>query len=80
MKNWNFENGINVWESEYDYDLHCFKVYNGDKYLGTIYPSTIEDMESCIEDLDNGDDPISCNWEDGCGNGCTLDGWGNENE
>lgn len=76
MREWNFENGINVEECEFDYDLHCFKVYNGEKYLGIIYPGSIEDMESCIEELDNGNDPISDGWEDGMGNSCTIDGWG----
>lgn len=76
MREWKFENGIEVYETDHDYDLHCFKVYNEEEYLGTVYPSSIEDMEECINALDDGDDPISCAWEDGCGNGCTLDGWG----
>ena len=76
MKEWKFENGIEVFESDYDYSLHCLKVYNGEEYLGTIYPSAIDDMENCFEYLDNGDDPITFGWEDGCGNFCTLDGWG----
>ena len=76
MRKWNFENGVEVYESEYNFDLHCFKVYNEEKYLGTIYPSTIEDMESCATSLNNGDDPISAGWEDGCGNSCSLEGWG----
>lgn len=75
MRTWNFDNGIEVLESEYDYDLHCFKVYNRANYLGTIYPNTIEDMENCIRELDNGSDPITDDWEDGMGNCCTLDGW-----
>lgn len=79
MREWNFENGIAVEECAYNYDLHCFKVYNGDKYLGAIYPGTIEDMESCIGELDEGYDPISSGWEDGLGNICTMDGWGNDN-
>lgn len=76
MRNWIFDNGIEVLESEFDYSLHCFKVYNRDDYLGTIYPDTIEDMENCIKDLDDGSDPITDMWEDGMGNFCTLDGWG----
>ena len=76
MKEWKFENGIEVYESEHNYDLHCFKVYNNDDLLGIVYPNTIEDMEECIKSLDNGEDPISGGWEDGCGNNCKLDGWG----
>lgn len=76
MKNWTFDNGIEVYESEFDYDLHCLKVYNGDNYLGTVYPDSIEDMKSCFKDLDAGNDPITGGWEDGMGNSCTLDGWG----
>lgn len=76
MKNWKFENGIEVYESELDYDLHCLKVYNGEDYLGAIYPATPEDMDNCKAVLDGGEDPISGMWEDGLGNTCTLDGWG----
>lgn len=79
MREWNFENGINVEECDYDYGLHCFKVYNGGEYLGTVYPRNIEDMKLCIECLDNGEDPISGGWEDGMGNSCTIDGWGEFN-
>lgn len=78
MREWKFENGIEVYEVEFDYDLHAFKVYNGDDFLGTVYPSTIADMEECIQNLDEGNDPISTCWEDGNGNTCTLDGWGEE--
>lgn len=80
MKKWSFENGIKVHENEYDADLHCLKVYNNNKYLGTVYPQTIENMESCFKDLEAGIDPISGGWEDGCGNSCTLDGWNNDDE
>lgn len=77
MGEWNFENGIIVEECDYDHNLHCFKVYNGDEYLGSVYPETIEDMESCIEAMEDGEDPISGGWEDGMGNVCNVDGWGN---
>lgn len=77
MREWKFENGVLVVEESLDYDLHCFKVYNGDIYLGTVYPDSIETMNSMIIDLENGQDPISERWEDGNGNTCTLEGWGN---
>lgn len=76
MKEWIFDNGIKVVEAEFDYDLHCLEVYNSNEYLGTVYPDSIESMESCFRDLDAGKDPISGRWEDGRGNICTLDGWG----
>lgn len=37
MREWKFKNGIKVAEDEFDNDLHCLKVYNGEEYLGTIY-------------------------------------------
>lgn len=76
MRKWRFKNGIEVHENSYNYDLHCFAVYSEDGYLGSIYPDTIEDMKSCIRQLDNGNDPVSDEWEDGLGNICTIDGWG----
>lgn len=50
-------------------------MYHFDKYLGAVYPYSIDDMEACIVELDNGNDPITDKWEDGLGNCCTLDGW-----
>lgn len=76
MREWKFDNGIEVYESDYDYDLHCLRVYCEKKYLGTVYPADIEDMQACFAELDMGNDPIDSHWEDGCGNSCTLDGWG----
>ena len=43
-----------VKEVEFDYDLHNLEVYNGEKYLGKIYPHTTEVMEKMFEELDNG--------------------------
>lgn len=80
MQSWIFDNGIKVYEEDFDNDLHCLAVYNRDEKLGTIYPDNIGDMESCIESLDAGEDPISGHWEDGRGNLCTLDGWGIEED
>lgn len=75
MREWKFENGIRVEEREYDHNLHCFAVYAGDRYLGSVYPDLIGDMKSCIEELDDGYDPITSGWEDGMGNVCNIDGW-----
>jgi len=77
MKEWG-NNGITVVEVDYNYDLHAFDVYNGDIFLGSVYPATIEDMEECIKALDRGEDPVTDGWEDGCGNACLIDGWGNK--
>lgn len=76
MACWSFENGIEVYEKDFDYNLHCFKVWRGDKYLGGIYPNSIEDMEHCIKCLDDGSEPITDSWEDGHGNCCDRNGWG----
>lgn len=80
MRSWIFDNGIEVYEKDFDGALHCLVVYNGDKKLGTIYPDNIDDMGSCIESLDAGENPISGHWEDGRGNLCTLEGWGIEED
>ena len=76
MKSWTFPNGIEVYEKGYDYDLSCFAVWDGDRYLGSVYPANIEDMQFCIAALDSGEDPISGGWDDGCMNPCTIEGWG----
>lgn len=76
MKEWKFENGIEVYEDNYNGSLHCLKVYNGDDFLGTVYPESEEDMYNCFNELDNGRDPISSGWEDGLGNSCGINGWG----
>lgn len=75
MNSWIFGN-IEVYEIDHDADLHAFSVYNGDEKLGTIYPNELDDMNACIEALNAGSNPIEDGWEDGCGNTCSLDGWG----
>ena len=44
MREWKFENGIEVYENDFDYDLHRLKVYNGKEYLGTIFPASTDEM------------------------------------
>ena len=74
---WKFENGITVYSKEWSYCDYAFDVYNADgKFLGGIYPDNDEDSEECIKELDDGSEPITDSWEDGCGNSCSLDGWG----
>lgn len=75
MKEWKFNNNLEVYENEYCNDLHCFVVHDSASYLGTIYPNSIENMNECISKLDAGLDPITDGWEDGHGHPCTLNGW-----
>lgn len=64
LRTWERE-GYTVEMIDFDHDLKAFEVIQGDK-VQTIYPATIESMESIIEDLDNGEDVDG--WEDGNGN------------
>lgn len=74
---WAFENGITVCSKEWSYCRYAFDVYNADgKFLGGIYPDTNEDSDRCRQDLDEGSEPITDGWEDGCGNSCNINGWG----
>ena len=77
-KDWTFSDGIYVREAEFDGNLRIFEVFNGDDYLGDVTPPDVENMELLEKELDNGANPISGDWEDGMGNSCTLDGWGQE--
>ncbi|MDF1510613.1 hypothetical protein PZE06_20985 [Robertmurraya sp. DFI.2.37] len=65
MRTWKRE-GYEVVEKEFDYALHAFDVVKDGVVIATITPSTIQDMNQIIEDLDNGDDVNG--WEDGSGN------------
>ena len=66
MKTW-MRNGYKVVERPFDYDLHVFDIKNdNEEVITTIYPATIEDMQSIIRDLDAGEDVDG--WEDGNGN------------
>lgn len=80
MRTWEFADGTIVEETEFDYDLHILKVYNHGKYLGSIYPADIEDMKKLFDELDSGSNPIEDKWEDGDGNTCNIDGWGEYKE
>ena len=67
--------GYTVVELDFDYDLHCFEVTkDGEivtKVLTTIYPDTIEDMQSIIASLEKGEGVED--WEDGNGNPIILE-------
>lgn len=64
MKTWFRDNYI-VEMVDYDHDLKAFEVKQGES-IQTIYPASIEDMNSIIEDLNNGEGVDG--WEDGLGN------------
>lgn len=74
MKTWNVDT-LTIYETEFDYDLHVFDVYNNGKFLGTIYPASVEDMQHCVAEFDNGVNPIEAHWEDGNGNTLNYEGW-----
>lgn len=69
MRTWNRE-GYEVVEVEFDGDLHEFEIIKDDEVIATITPSTIEDMEQIINDLDNGEGVDG--WEDGMGNTISI--------
>lgn len=50
---------------DFDHDLKVFEVVQDDKVITTIYPSTIEDMNEMIKDLNDGADVNG--WENGLG-------------
>lgn len=75
MKDWFFEDGLHVVEDPWNHNLHCFKCYRYDVFLGFVFPSNLADMRECLRLLDCGEDPISGSWDDGFGNSCQYDGW-----
>lgn len=80
MKTWETKL-VTVQEVAFEHDLHAFDVYNKEgKLLGGIYPDDIDAMQSLIDDLNGGSCPIADHWEDGMGNTCNLDGWGENAE
>lgn len=63
---WIFDNGVEIWKEEWDYDLCCFKI----EYMGkshTLVPDSLEQMEEIIDALNSGKDLISSGWETGDG-------------
>ena len=69
IREWTRE-GYRVIETEFDGDLHEFKIMRGADVLYTITPPNVEDMQAIIEDLDAGEDVNG--WEDGNGNHISL--------
>lgn len=69
MKTWE-RDSYTVVEVPFDGDLHEFQIVKGGEVIATITPATIEDMETIIKDLDNGEDVNG--WEDGMGNTISI--------
>lgn len=64
MKTWQRED-YKVVEVEYDHDLRAFEIIEDGEAKHTIYSGSIEEMNSIIEDLNNGE--CVDGWEDGMG-------------
>ena len=63
---WTTPRGVVITEIDYDYDLHVFRV----EYKGRsidIVPDELTDMQDCIDDLNDGADPVFDGWNDGLG-------------
>lgn len=76
MKKWKTKY-VEVEEIKFDGDLHQLSVASHEGiHLGLITPVNIENMNDIIDELDVGRCPIVDAWEDGNGNTCTMDGWG----
>lgn len=71
MKQWK-KKGYKVYEIPFDCELHRFVLVadEGD-VIGEIVPQSINDMQQCIIDLDNGSDPIRDGWSNGLGGDCS---------
>lgn len=68
LQEWETEQATIV-QADFDYDLKVFDVYNtNEAYLGSIVPSTIEEMEEMIGLFNSGVCPIYDCWDDGLGN------------
>lgn len=67
---------------EVDHQLCRFNVYlNGDAvYLGSVYPADLVDQEILVKDLNDGSCPLADHWEDGAGNTCGPNGWGQDED
>jgi len=65
MRVWKRE-GYEVFEKEFDRDLHEFDVVKNGEVIATITPADLEDMQRIVEALDAGEGVQG--WEDGMGN------------
>ncbi len=72
---WEFVDGIIVSFDETE-EFKEFEVYFDGKLLGTIVPCDEDMLQSLIGDFDSGHNPVTESWEDGRGNTCSMEGWG----
>lgn len=72
-----FEDGVEVYPQTNDCTM---SVYLKDKYLGSIIAADRDDFDGLLDDLENGSNPVVDGWEDGIGNSCSYDGWGDATE
>lgn len=63
-------------KKHFDTNHHISSWEFDNKYLAIIYPADMGDYLECVKLLNAGHGPISDGWEDGLGNACTMDGWG----
>ena len=66
MRTWLIDD-VEVFEVPFDYDLTAFEVYVGNDLKGTIYPETMDDIVMLAACLNDGQNPLEDNWEDGRG-------------
>lgn len=72
MRTWEIDNLIITSD---DRNL-CFNVYAYNKLIGIIYATDRNNFNDCFLYFDVGVNPIKDGWEDGLGNVCTINGWG----
>lgn len=77
----NYYDDVQYIDKRYDcVDCYCIprgtdeiRFYNyDDELIGSIFP---DDMQSAINELEHGADPILDGWEDGCGQTLSPEGW-----
>lgn len=64
---------LRIEEVDYNYDCHQFDVYLDDEYFGSICPNDAADTDECRECLDKNGASDVLDWEDGLGNGVSLE-------
>ncbi len=71
MRTWE-RKGYKVVESEFDYNLHQFKVIKKGEVIATITPGSLKEMNEITKDLYDGE--CVDGWEDGMGNTINIGG------
>lgn len=71
----NYVNNVYQFDDYYCVPVSCEVIdfyYKDGNYLGCM---VTDNMQSCINDLEHGVDPINNSWENGAGTTLILDGW-----